>query len=56
MKTYKIEIELEVNEEHSLDWVYESIYGQLEDGENISKFRYMLDSNPKTNPNFERIL
>jgi hypothetical protein len=48
MKTYKIEIELEVNEEHSLDWVYESIYGQLEDGESISKFRFMLDSIPKT--------
>jgi hypothetical protein len=39
MNTYKIEIILELNEEQSLEWVFQAIREQLEDGETIQSGR-----------------
>lgn len=39
MKTYKIEILLELNEEQSLEWVFQAIRDLLEDGETIQSGR-----------------
>ena len=39
MKTYKIEIILELNEEQSLEWVFQAIRDLLEDGETIQSGR-----------------
>jgi hypothetical protein len=42
MKTYKIEIILELNEQSEpLEWVFEAIRELLEDGETIIKGRYI---------------
>jgi hypothetical protein len=41
MNTYKIEIILELNEEQSLEWVFQSIRELLEDGETIQSGRYI---------------
>jgi hypothetical protein len=42
MKTYKIEIILELNEQSEpLEWVFEAIRELLEDGERIIKGRYI---------------
>jgi hypothetical protein len=42
MKTYKIEIILELNEQSEpLEWVFEAIRELLEDGETIIKRRYI---------------
>jgi hypothetical protein len=35
MKTYKIEMILELNEEQSLEWVFQAIRELLENGESI---------------------
>lgn len=39
MKTYKIEMILELNEEQSLEWVFQAIRDLLEDGEIIQSGR-----------------
>jgi len=39
MKTYKIEMILELNEEQSLEWVFQAIRDLLEDGETIQSGR-----------------
>lgn len=39
MKTYKIEIILELNEEQSLEWVFQAIRDLLENGETIQSGR-----------------
>jgi DNA-directed RNA polymerase subunit RPC12/RpoP len=39
MKTYKIEMILELNEEQSLEWVFQAIRDLLEDGEAIQSGR-----------------
>jgi hypothetical protein len=41
MNTYKIEIILELNEEQSLEWVFQAIKDQLEDGEFIKLGRFI---------------
>jgi hypothetical protein len=41
MKTYKIEMILELNEEQSLEWVFQAIRDLLEDGETIQSGRYI---------------
>lgn len=41
MKTYKIEIIIELNEEQSLEWVFQAIREQLEDGETIQSGRFI---------------
>jgi hypothetical protein len=42
MKTYKIEITLELNEQSEpLEWVFQAIRELLEDGETIVKGRYI---------------
>jgi hypothetical protein len=42
MKTYKIEIILELNEQSEpLEWLFEAIRELLEDGETIIKGRYI---------------
>jgi len=41
MKTYKIEMILELNEEQSLEWVFQAIRDLLEDGETIQYGRYI---------------
>jgi len=41
MNTYKIEIILELNEEQSLEWVFQAIREQLEDGETIQSGRFI---------------
>ena len=41
MNTYKIEIILELNEEQSLEWVFQAIRDQLEDGEFIKFGRFI---------------
>jgi hypothetical protein len=41
MKTYKIEMILELNEEQSLEWVFQAIRDLLEDGETIQSVRYL---------------
>jgi hypothetical protein len=48
MNTYKIEIILELNEEQSLEWVFQAIKDQLEDGEFIKLGRFI-----KLEPNIE---
>ena len=48
MQTYKIELQLELNEESNLEWLFESIRQLLEDGESISKARYMLEESDST--------
>lgn len=39
MKTYKIEIILELNENQSLEWAFQAIRDLLEDGETIQSGR-----------------
>jgi hypothetical protein len=39
MKTYKIEMILELTEEQSLEWVFQAIRELLEDGETIQSGR-----------------
>jgi hypothetical protein len=39
MKIYKIEMILELNEEQSLEWVFQAIRELLEDGETIKSGR-----------------
>jgi len=39
MKTFKIEMILELNEEQSLEWVFQAIRDLLEDGEAIQSGR-----------------
>ena len=41
MKTYKIEIILELNEEQSLEWAFQAIRDLLEDGETIQSGRFI---------------
>lgn len=41
MNTYKIEIILELNEEQSLEWVFQAIRDLLEDGEVIKLGRFI---------------
>lgn len=41
MKTYKIEMILELNEEQSLSWLFQAITELLEDGETIQSGRFI---------------
>jgi hypothetical protein len=41
MKTYKIEMILKLNEEQSLEWVFQAIRDLLEDGETIQSGLYI---------------
>lgn len=41
MKTYIIEMILELTEEQSLEWVFQAIRDLLEDGETIQSGRYI---------------
>ena len=41
MKTYKIVMILELNEEQSLEWVFQAIRDLLEDGETIQSGRFI---------------
>lgn len=39
MKTYKVEMTLDLNEETNLEWLFQAVRDLLEDGEGIFKAR-----------------